>query len=57
MNHLPTEIIENDIHYTLHGEYYFSDITIPESEKRAIGRYGRLPSFNLFQRFQFRQYP
>ena len=42
MNNLPTKITENDIHYTLHGDYYFPNITVPESDRKPIGRYGRM---------------
>ena len=30
MNELPTEITENGIHYTLNGDYYLPDISIPD---------------------------
>ena len=39
---LPNEITENDIHYTLHGGYYFPDLVLPESPRQTIGRYGRM---------------
>ncbi len=39
MTNLPAEIIENGIRYTLHGDYYFPDITIPKKEIPSIGRY------------------
>ena len=42
MEKLPTEITENGIHYTLHGDYYFPDITIPESDSKSIGKWGRM---------------
>ena len=42
MERLPTEITENGIHYTLHGDYYFPDITIPESDSKAIEKWGRM---------------
>ena len=38
---LPIEMIENGIHYTLHGDYYFPDISTTDSHT-AIGRYGRM---------------
>ena len=41
MDRLPTQIMENGIHYTLHGDYYFPDLTVPE-EKRHIGKWGRM---------------
>ena len=30
----------NGLTYTLHGDYYFPDITLPEPETRPIGKYG-----------------
>ena len=41
MTQLKKEIIENGIHYTLHGDYYFPDLNLPEAKQQAIGRYGR----------------
>ena len=41
MNELPTEIIENGIHYTLNGDYYLPDISIPDGDK-PIGKWGRM---------------
>ena len=38
---LPIEMTENGIHYTLHGDYYFSDISASDSHT-AIGCYGRM---------------
>ncbi|MBR3016830.1 MAG: TnpV protein [Clostridia bacterium] len=42
MTNLKKEIIENGIHYTLHGDYYFPDLELPETANQAIGRYGRM---------------
>ena len=42
MTNLKKEIIENGIHYTLHGDYYFPDLELPETPNQAIGRYGRM---------------
>ena len=42
MTNLKKEITENDIHYTLHGDYYFPDLDLPEAPNQAIGRYGRM---------------
>ena len=42
MAHLPAELTENGIHYTLHGDYYLPDLTLPEAPKQPIGRYGRI---------------
>ena len=42
MKQLPKEIIENGIHYTLRGDYYFPDLNLPEVPLQAIGRYGRM---------------
>ena len=39
MNELPTEITENGIHYTLNGDYYLPDISIPDEDK-PIGKWG-----------------
>ncbi len=41
MNELPTEITENGIHYTLNGDYYLPDISIPDGDK-PIGKWGRM---------------
>ena len=40
MEKLPTELNENGIHYTLHGDYYFPDIVSPETNSRLIGKWG-----------------
>jgi len=42
MTNLKKEIIENGIQYTLHGDYYFPDLDLPEGSRQAIGRYGRM---------------
>ena len=42
MTNLKKEIIENGIHYTLHGDYYFPDLELPEVPCQAIGHYGRM---------------
>ncbi|MBO5567511.1 MAG: TnpV protein [Clostridia bacterium] len=42
MTNLKKEITENGIHYTLHGDYYFPDLELPETSNQAIGRYGRM---------------
>ena len=47
MEKLPTEITENGIHYTLHGDYYFPDITIPESDSKSIEKWGRMHQAHL----------
>ncbi|MDO5325511.1 MAG: TnpV protein [Clostridia bacterium] len=39
---LPIEMTENGIHYTLHGNFYFSDLEAPEESHQAIGHYGRM---------------
>ena len=41
MNELPTEITENGIHYSLNGDYYLPDISIPDGDK-PIGKWGRM---------------
>lgn len=42
MKQLPKEMTENGIHYTLHGDYYFPDLNLPEAPRQPIGRYGRM---------------
>ena len=42
MTNLKKEIIENGIHYTLHGDYYFPDLELPDIPLQAIGHYGRI---------------
>ena len=42
MTNLKKEIIENGIHYTFHGDYYFPDLELPEAPNQAIGHYGRM---------------
>ncbi len=42
MTNLKKEIIENGIHYTLHGDYYFPDLELSEAPRQVIGRYGRM---------------
>ena len=42
MTILEKEIIENGIHYTLHGDYYFPDLELPGVPPQAIGHYGRM---------------
>ena len=42
MTNLKKEIIENGIHYTLHGDYYFPDLEISETPSQAIGLFGRM---------------
>ena len=41
MQKLPIEMTENGIHYTLHGDYYFPDISATYSHT-VIGHYGRM---------------
>ncbi|MBQ9437617.1 MAG: TnpV protein [Lachnospiraceae bacterium] len=42
MKTLPIEMTENGIHYTLHGDYYFPNLALPETVKKPIGHYGRM---------------
>ena len=42
MTNLKKDITENGIHYTLHGDYYFPDLELPDSPRQTIGRYGRM---------------
>ena len=41
MEHLPKEIHQNGISYTLVGDYYIPNLKLPE-ESRPIGRWGRM---------------
>lgn len=41
MTELKQQIRENGIWYTLVGDYYIPNLTLPE-EERSVGRYGRL---------------
>ena len=42
MKQLPKRMTENGIHYTLHGDYYFPDLNLPETPRQPISRYGRM---------------
>ena len=42
MKTLPIEMTENGIHYTLHGDYYLPNLTLPEMGKRPIGHHSRM---------------
>lgn len=42
MTCFPKEITENGIHYTLHGDYYFPDLNLPETPRQSIDHYGRM---------------
>ena len=42
MTNLKKEIIENGIHYTLHGDYYFPNLELPEVPCQTIGHYSRM---------------
>ena len=42
MTRFPKELIENGIHYTLHGDYYFPDLDLPDSPRQTVGHYGRM---------------
>ena len=46
MEKLPTEITENGIHYTIHGDYYFPDLIVPD-DHRPIGKWGRMHQAHL----------
>ena len=41
MTRFPKEMTENGIHYTLHGDYYFPDLDLPDFPRQTIGRYIR----------------
>lgn len=42
--HLPRHIHDNQngLDYTLHGDYYFPDLTAPEADSKPIGKWGRM---------------
>ena len=42
--HLPRHIHDNQngLDYTLHGDYYFPDLELPDIPLQAIGHYGRI---------------
>lgn len=44
MNNLSKRIVDDKtgLSYTLHGDYYFPDLTIPETDQKPMGRYGRM---------------
>ena len=44
MKNLSKQIVDDktDLSYTLHGDYYIPDLTIPETDQKPIGRYGRM---------------
>lgn len=42
MTNLKNEIIENGIHYTLHGDYYFPDLELPAVPHQVIGHDSRM---------------
>jgi len=41
MKKLPKEMMENGIHYSMNGDYYLPEISIPDSDK-PIGKWGRM---------------
>ncbi len=42
MKSMTTELNQNGIHYTLHGDYYLPDMELPEKASVSLGRYGRM---------------
>ena len=42
MKSMSTELNQNGIHYTLHGDYYLPDLDLPEKASAPIGHYGRM---------------
>lgn len=42
MKNMTAELNQNGIHYTLHGDYYFPDLDLPEKASAPLGRYGRM---------------
>ena len=44
MKNLSKRIVDDKtgLNYTLHGDYYIPDLTIPETDQKPIGRYDRM---------------
>ncbi len=44
MKNLSKRIVDDKtgLSYTLHGDYYFPDLTIPATDQKPMGRYGRM---------------
>lgn len=44
MKNLSKQIVDEKtgLSYTLHGDYYFPDLTIPATDQKPMGRYGRM---------------
>ena len=44
MKNLSKRIVDekNGLSYTLHGDYYFPDLSLPKTDQKPIGRYGRM---------------
>ena len=44
MKNLSKRIVDDKtgLSYTLHGDYYIPDLTIPETDQKPMGRYGRM---------------
>ena len=42
MKSMTTELNQNGIHFTLHGDYYLPDLELPEKASAPLGRYGRM---------------
>ena len=42
MKSMTTELNQNGIHYTLHGDYYLPNLALPEKTSAPLGRYGRM---------------
>ena len=40
MKNMTAELNQNDIHYTLHGDYYLPDLELPEKASAPLGHYG-----------------
>ena len=42
--YLPRHIHDNQngLDYTLHGDYYFPDLTAPEADSKPLGKWGRM---------------
>ena len=51
MKNLSKRIMDdkNGLSYTLHGDYYFPDLTIPETDQKPMGRYGRMRLHYLWE--------
>lgn len=40
---------QNELHYTLYGDYYLPDLVLPETEYLPLGKYGRMRKTYLME--------